>query len=399
MKKLISILNHRRAVYTLPWFAVFLLCLSCGSGDSNSKAFGPFDPNKDYFPEKVAIDYAIGFDVQYHGHWKELQLFRHYNDFVDTIVYALVQRGTPAPAGFAANRTLEVPVQQLGSLSTTHLAMFEVLDALDHLKGVETAQYVSSNTIQQLVSKGEAIELAPSGMLNTEIVLASGIQALLGVGYPNSQNDNYQVLESAGIPVLLNADWQEKDLLGRAEWLKLVAVLLNKEKEANAYFEEIVKEYQRVLNLVENEVEKSPLTITGIANGDAWYVAGGNSFTYRMLQTAKVAYPWSNNESTGSIKLDFETVYAYGLKADYWMVPSNAKTLGEVLQRDSRYADFKAFKTGKVYNVYGKYTEGGGNDYYESGIVQPHVILKDIVKIFHPQLLPNHELVYYAPLR
>ncbi len=160
-----------------------------------------------------------------------------------------------------------------------------------------------------------------------------------------------------------------------------------------------VAEYDEVLSKVNDLSSANLSTITGIAIGDGWHVSGGRSFAAQLLKLVKADYPWMNEASTGSLKLDFETVYEQGLTADVWMVPGSAKSMTEILERDSRYADFKAFKNGTIYNIFGRYTPGGGNDYYEQGVIEPHVILKDIVKIFHPSLLPDHELVYHSQLK
>lgn len=400
MIRLKTTITHRRADYTLTWLPALCFALLVGCQSKSQQAIvDDFDSSKDYFSIKTSIDHAIGFGLVYHNNWKEVQLFRHYNDFIDTVSFALVQRGTPAPDDFTADRIVEIPVKRLASMSTTHLGMFEKLDALDVLKGIERTEYVSSAKVKALVAEGAIAELEPSGTINTELAVNEGIELLLGVGFPNSQNDAYQELENAGIPVLLNADWQEKTLLGRAEWMKLLAALLNKEALVNERFGAMEKEFTEVLAMVEEKVIKGPSTITGMAQGDAWYVAGGKSFAYYLLDLAKVDYPWKGSENTGSLRLDFETVYEEGLKADFWMVPSTAKTLKEVLQADSRYADFKSFKNGNVYNIYGRYTEGGGNDYYESAVVNPHIVLKDNIKVFHPDLLPDHKLVYYNRLK
>lgn len=380
-------------------FSVFLIISACGSKKSSESETGSYDPNKDYFLDKVQIRHSIGFDIEYAKNYKTLHFFRHYNELVDTISYALVQKGTPSPEGFDENRIIQIPVEKVVSLSTTHLGMFEMLEAVPQLIGVETAQYVYSDKIRKLVADKQIFEASPAGPLNVETVIDSRADVVLGVGYPNNKNESFQQLEMVGIPVLLNTDWQERDLLGRAEWVKLMAVLLNKEKLVNQEFSTIEKEYQSVLELLNDEVEESPLTITGIAQGDSWHVAGGKSFAHNVLRIAKADYPWKEDQSTGSLKLAFETVYELGLKAKFWVGPSHARTLDQILQRDSRYADFEAFKTGQVYNIYGKYIEGGGNDYYESGVMNPHIIIKDVVKIFHPALLPNHELVYYAQLK
>lgn len=389
----------RRDYCTLPLLTIvsIWICMGC-SVSENSENQTSIDLEQDQFPEKVTIDHSIGYDLIYHNYWKELHLYRHYNDVVDTVKFALVQKGAPQPEGYADIRSIEIPVQNLATVSTTHLGMFEKLNALDHLKAIEAAKYVSSSTIRDQVAQGEITELAPSGMLNPELALANGVEVLLGVGFPNSQNESYRTLENAGVPVVLNADWQEKSLLGRAEWIKLVAALLNKEAVANRIFQEIEAEYNAVLSTLD-QVEEGPLTITGLAQGDAWYVAGAKSFAYELLKLAKVQYPWTNNDKTGSLRLDFETVYEQGLKADYWMVPSTAKTKAEILAADPRFKDFKSYQLGNIFNIYGRNTPEGGNDFYESAVVNPHVVLKDIIKIFHPELLPAHELVYYNRLK
>jgi iron complex transport system substrate-binding protein len=383
----------------LLWTLILTLLIfsACQPAKENAENTDDFDASKDYFPDKVEVKHSIGFDVAYSSHYKTLHLFRHYNDLVDTVSYVLLQRGTPAPETDLP--IIEVPVQRAVSMSTTHLGMFDMLEGMDALKGIEIEQYVTNPKVKEKVASGEILEVSPSGTLNVESVINLNTEILLGVGFPNSQNEAYQQLERTGIPVLLNADWQETDLLGRAEWVKLLAVLLNKEQLVNEKFASIEAEYNRVLNLVENKVNDAPLTITGIALGDAWHVAGGRSFAYKLLETVRADYPWKNDQSTGSIKLDFETVYEFGLKADFWIAPGSAKSEKDILARDTRYGDFKAFKRKQIYNIFGRYTEGGGNDYYETGIVQPQVILKDIVKIFHPELLPDHDLVYHAQLK
>ena len=378
------------------WFVILMVLTGCS--DNASKASYSTEEASINFT-KTEIEYAIGFDVQYNDNWKELQIFRHYNDFVDTVRFALVQRGSQVPNGFAKSRIINIPIKRIGSLSTTHIGMFEALEAFDELKGVETKQYINNKNVIQKVEDGEILELSPAGVLNIETTLASGIDVVWGVGYPNSINKSYQALENAGVPVLLNADWQELTLLGRAEWIKMLAVLLNKEKEVNEVFNSIESEYDSIFNLVAEKVKQGPKTITGMANGDVWHVVGGKSFAYSVLETAKIDYPWKDDNSTGSLKLDFETVYEQGLSADYWIVPGTAKTLNDILAADTRYADFKAFKEKNIYNIYGRYTPGGGNDYYESAVIAPHVVLKDIVKIFHPELLPDHDLVYYNRLK
>ena len=382
----------------LPWavLLIFIMLAGCQSSGTERTAKDAAG-EKDHFPDKVEVRHSIGFDVSYHKHYKLLHIFRHYNDAVDTLTYTLLQKGTADPG--LGHTVISLPVENIVSLSTTHLGFFNLLDAFDQLKGIETVQYVSSLIVKDMVESAQVKEMSPAGALNVESVINEGTEVVMAVGYPNSQNESYQQLERVGIPVLLNADWQELDLLGRAEWVKLLAVLLNKEKLVNERFAAIEAEYESVMEKVASVPSADRSAFTGIAIGDAWHVSGGRSFAVNLLKLIKADYPWMSDNSTGGLKLDFETVYEHGLTADIWMAPGSAKSKAEVLQRDARYADFKAFKNDGIYNIFGRYTPGGGNDYYEQGVIEPQVILKDIVKIFHPSLLPDHELVYHAQLK
>ena len=103
----------------------------------------------------------------------------------------------------------------------------------------------------------------------------------------------------------------------------------------------------------------------------------------------------------GSIPLDFEAVFDVGADADYWINPDNAFwfTAEDVIASDERYGDFAAVGEGTLYNNNAIVNEAGGNAFYESGAANPHVVLRDLVKIFHPELLPEHELVYYQQVQ
>jgi len=383
----------------LVFIVLVVLQFSCSqNGKKDQSNYPDFDATKDYFPQKIEIDHSIGFDVVYHKNFKELHLFRHYNDVVDTVSFLLVQRGTPTPTNEKGHSVIQIPVKKIVAMSTTHLGMFEVLESLENVIGIEAKQYVSSEKVRAMVDEGKILEMEPAGVLNIESVIASEAEVLIGVGYPNSQNDEHQQLTNAGIPVLLNSDWQELNLLGRAEWVKMMAVLINKEKEVNRKFGQIEAEFDEIIKVVAESNVDSPMVITGIAMGDAWHVSGGKSFAFNAMKLAKVDYPWKGDNSTGSLKLDFETVYEFGLKADFWIAPGSARDMKGIVERDTRYQDFRSFKTKSIYNITGRDKEGGGNDYYESGIINPHLVLKDIVKIFHPALFPNHQLVYYKQL-
>ena len=199
---------------------------------------------------------------------------------------------------------------------------------------------------------------------------------------------------------MVNSEWVETTPLARAEWVKLMAALLNKESIVNGKFREVEREYNRLANLAEKTGTK-PSLITGMNSKDSWFVPNGNSYVCKFLQDAGGSYHWANTRAAGSLPLSFETVYPVALEADFWLNVSigNIQTKAEILARDSRYADFKAFKTGQIYTYNKRLNTQGANDYWESGAVNPQQVLADLIKILHPELLPKHELIYYQQVK
>jgi iron complex transport system substrate-binding protein len=96
--------------------------------------------------------------------------------------------------------------------------------------------------------------------------------------------------------------------------------------------------------------------------------------------------------------LNIESVYERAADADIWINPGMWESLEEALAEDERFALFEAFQNGKVYNNNRRANKHGGSSYWETGVANPHVVLADLIKIFHPELLPEHEFVYYYRL-
>ena len=100
-----------------------------------------------------------------------------------------------------------------------------------------------------------------------------------------------------------------------------------------------------------------------------------------------------------NLNLDYEAVYNKAVNADYWVNVGFAKSLAEIKSADKKNVLFKAYKNGNVYNNSLRNTANGGFDFWESGAVNPDKILKDLIYIFHPEVLPGHQLYYYRKLK
>jgi iron complex transport system substrate-binding protein len=369
-----------------------------------------YDAAVNYFPDDVSMEYAQGFTVEYFNHYKVVTSTLPWPGATaaDAFQYVLVQCGTPAPEGFEDAQMIEVPVQRVISMSTTYLPALTELDVLDRLIGLDgySVLYTNAPEVQALIEAGTLVDIGNAPTINVEAALDAEPDLILAYGSGLPEFDAHPVLLEAGIPVALASDYVEESPLGRAEWMKFIALFFNKEAEAEALFNEKVTAYNDLVALTAALplTEKPTVLWDSFSSyGSAWFIPGGRSFVGQLLRDAGAITILGDNpmvvDEVASVPFDFETVYDAGLEADYWF--ANAfltNTLADLMAQDERYAGFTAVEAGRVYNNDAVVNANGGNDYYESGAANPQLVLADLVAILHPDLLPEHTLRYYRPL-
>jgi iron complex transport system substrate-binding protein len=384
---------------TIAVFLLFGLLAACSTSSSLYEKGDTHYAGRDLFPEKVKLAHAKGFTIAYHDHFKVVKIMSPFEKSTDTLTYILVQRGTPRPIGYKDSQVIEIPVRSMVAMSSLHIGLVGFLGCEDILTGMGNLKYVSSPKVLDRIKSGKISEVGKDQGLNEEVLIAMHPDLIMATGSPVSKVSRYESLHQAGIPVMVNSEWVETTPLGRAEWVKLLAALINKEKEVNRKFAKVEDEYQKLVRLT-SKVAIRPTIITGMNSKDAWYVPNGDSYVNRFFQDAGASYHWKNTKATGSLPLSFETVYPIALQADFWLNVSigNVQTKKDVIGRDVRYADFKSFKTNHIYSYNNRMNAQGANDYWESGAVNPHLVLADLICILHPELLPKHELIYYKSI-
>ncbi len=389
-------LFRNRFIFYLLFLLLPAWSISCsGQSDPDSGGSVPAAAHNT-FADTVGVKYAEGFRISYHGNFKLLEIFNPFQDITDTLRYVLKQRGTVLSETFDDAQIIEIPIRSMIATSTTHIALTGMLDANEIVTGMVGAEYAYSSEIRRRMEEGE-ITSFPHGEFNKEQALALDPDLVMVSAGQSSQFDDYRVLMESGIGVLINSEWLETTPLGKAEWVKMMAALINRERKANAAFSEVAQRYNE-LQAMAQSVEEKPLVINNLPYKGAWFVSGGNSFTAQYLKDAGAGYPWYDNPSTGGLRKDFEAVYEVGLRADVWINPGAATSLEEILEADTRFRDFKAFETGQIYNNNKRMSPSGGNDFWESGVVHPERMLADLIHIFHPDILPGHTLYYYQKL-
>ncbi len=345
------------------------------------------------FEHTVQADYAEGFRITYHKNYKLLEVFNPFQDRVDTLRYALVPRSVSDQVKVANARTIEIPIRSLIATSTTHLALATALESNDIIKGMVGGKYVYNDEIRNRLETGKITNFS-EGEFNKEQALALDPDLVMISGGQSSQFDNYRVLIKSGIDILVNSEWLETTPLGKAEWVKVMGALLDKEAMANEHFESVEQRYNTLKSKV-TDIDKNPVVLTNLPFKGSWFVPGGNSYNAKILNDAGADYPWSDSEETGGLQKDFEVMYEIGLTANIWLNPGEADSKTDILAKDTRFKEFRSFRMGEIYNNNKRVGSTGGNDFWESGVVHPEIILADLIKIFHPQRVPDHTLYYY----
>ena len=389
-------------VFRLSLSVFFLLWIlsACSSSSSLYEKAEIQSNSRDFFADKVNVNHAKGFTIDYHGNFKIVKILSPFEKSTDTMTYVLVQRGTVRPKGFSESEFIEIPVRSLVVMSSLHIGLVGFMEAEDVLTGMGNVKYVSSPKVIEKIKAKKIVEVGKDQGLNEELLITMHPDLIMAIGSPVAKINRFQSLKQAGIPVMINSEWVETTPLARAEWVKLLAALLNKESLANKKFHDVEEEYNRLADLTKKSTSK-PSLLTGMNSKNSWLVPNGNSYVCKFLHDAGGSYHWANTKATGSLPLSFESVYPIALNADYWLNVSilNIQSKEEILAKDSRYSDFKAFKTGQIYTYNKRMNSQGANDYWETGAVNPHHVLADLIKIIHPELLPKHELIYYKQVK
>ncbi|WP_299665368.1 ABC transporter substrate-binding protein [uncultured Polaribacter sp.] len=342
------------------------------------------------------IKYAKGFDIVDKKGIKQLIIKAAYQNAAEVFVYTIEKKTTQKSA--SKSEVLQVPIDKIVVTSTTHIPMVELLGEETSIVGFPHSKYVSSEKTRQLIDAGKITEIGKESSLNTEILL--DLQPELVVGYSvTSADKSLTTIKKSGIHVIYNGDWLEETPLGRAEWLKFFGVLFDKEKQADSIFKVIEANYLEAKHIA-FKAKKQPTILSGaIMSKDIWNLPAGESFVAQYLKDANLNYLWQNSEGKGSLSLSFESVFDKAKNADFWIAPGYFSSKEQLLKSNGLYAEFDSFKNDRIYSPAIKKGKTGGVLYYELALTRPDLVLKDIIKITHPNLLPNYSLTFFEKMQ
>ncbi|WP_179345759.1 ABC transporter substrate-binding protein [Winogradskyella ursingii] len=379
------------------YFLIIFAFVSCKDETKNQEI--PEFPNSNK-TEQVQLKYAEGFSVNDNGNYKVLTITNPWPEAEKSYRYVLISRENMAKTTFlkdAYDGIIINPVERIVVTSTTHIPALELLNVTNKLVGFPGTDYVSSQNTRQHIDNGTIRELGKNEGINTEVLLEVNPDVVVGFGV-DGVNKTFETIKKANIPVIYNGDWVESSALAKAEWIKFFGVLFNKEKEADSIFNQIEADYLEAKSIAQN-AKNRPTVLSGAMQGDIWYLPYGSSPESQFMKDAGVNYLWSETSGNGSLNLSFESVFKKAKDADLWISPSYYSSYDQLEKANSLYNNFKAFKNRNIYTFSNTTGETGGVLYYELGTARPDLVLKDLIKIAHPELLKNYKPYFFNELK
>ncbi|WP_340139852.1 ABC transporter substrate-binding protein [Christiangramia echinicola] len=345
---------------------------------------------------EMSIENAKGFTIKEFQGYSLIEVKTPWPDAEKPFRYIFKESGSTLPENLKYDQIIQVPVEKVVITSTTHIPAIEALNKENTIKGFPGLNYISSDKTRKLIDKGEISELGQNENINTEVLIELAPNVVIGFAI-NASNKSFETIQKTGIPVIYNGDWTEQTPLGKAEWIKFFGALYGKENEATEIFNEIKSEYNSAKELAQT-AENSPNVISGAMYNDNWYMPYGNSWQAQFLKDANANYLYADTQGDGSLSLAFESVLEKAEDAEYWVSSGQFTSYEQLFNESEHYKRFNAVKNKNVYSVSLSQGETGGILFYELGPQRPDLILKDLISIFHPDLLKDYEPVFYKPL-
>jgi len=315
-----------------------------------------------------------------------------------SFTYYITNDTSVIPGTTGKNQIIHRPVNKVICTSTTHIAMIDTLGKSDKITGVSGADFVYDKQISLKIRSKKIKDIGYQNGYNAELIYKMNPDVLFVYGVGAESVPVFTRLQEMGIPVVYVADYLEEHPLARAEWLKVFGAIMGEETRANKIYDEIRKSYNLTRKNIELSAVNLPSVMMGLPFKDKWFVSPGNSYIARLIRDAGGNYIWSSERSDFSIPMSLEAVSSRCVGADLWLNPGAANSVNDILAVDPRLGSLQPVKNGRIYNNNKRVNDAGGNDYWESGSVNPHILLKDIARVIDSTLFPDHTLVYYKKL-
>ena len=371
---------------------IIIIISSCGGGSGEDRL------RNNSTGMHSNINHAAGFEIEEFNGYRMLRVFDPWQGASNmTFEYVLADRQTVLPDRLPEGTLIRTPVESVICLSTTHLAMLDFIGVSEKITAVSGSRYIYNEELRRKIMANELPDIGYDINLDYELIIELQPDLIFAYGVGAETRSYVNRLQDLGLNVVLIGEYLEQSPLAQAEWVKFVSHFFNSQNMAYEKFSSIEDQYTALKNFA-GETTSRPKVLTGLPWRDSWFVPGGNSLFAALISDAGGEYLFSNNTGRENFPVDMETVFSKATEADFWINTGTALSIEDIKKTDPRLAGLRPMVNNSVYNNNLRLNKDGGNDFWESGIINPHLILRDLINIMHPGILDNDELIYYHKL-
>jgi iron complex transport system substrate-binding protein len=369
---------------------LFFLLVSCQFSRHDKKVTPAYISGNHFASGFTVRKTDAGYRLTVHNPWEKAARVQ--------FEYFLVNGQDPLPDSLSGKMIIRVPVKRVICLSTSHLAFLNQLDELGKVTGISGARYVTNPLIQKGIREDIVRDVGYGSNLNYEEIIRQKPDLVLLYGVDAEISGYLEKFRDLGIPAVIIAEYLESNPLGKAEWIKFVAPFFGREEMADSLFSATEKRYLEWSGLAAHLADK-PGVMVGLPYRDAWWIPGGESYMARLISDAGGNYLGGDNRSRESYVISMEDAIHLFSGARFWINTGMISHRSEILAMDSRFEKLAFFRNARIFNNNKHATPAGGMDFWESGTIKPDLILRDLISVFHPGIVPADSLNYYREIR
>lgn len=298
----------------------------------------------------LALSYAEQFSVDYYDEDYALISIQDGSRFL------VVPEGKEAPEGLDEDITvLRQPVENIYLVATSAMDLFRAIGGIENIRlsGTEADGWYIEEA-REAMENGDILYAGKYSAPDYERIVAENCGLAVESTMILHNPEVKEMLENFGIPVMVERSSYETHPLGRVEWMKLYAVILDKEAEADAIFKE---QQEMVEEIGAEENTGKTVAFFYISSNGYVNVRKANDYVSKMIQLAGGEYVFSDlgdsENALSTMNMQMEDFYAGAKDADYIIynstIDGELETMEQLLEKSSLLGDFKAVQNGNAW--------------------------------------------------
>lgn len=286
----------------------------------------------------------------------------------------------------------EIP-QRVVCMSSTHIAAMSKLGIDSLIVGVSGGEYITNKLILNGLSTGKIKDIGYESSLDFETLISLKPDILFTYDINGENSAVIEKIKRLGINTIVINDFHLNNPIERLESIREMGKIFNCSEKADSIIKSISNNYNSLTKLTAG-LEKKKILLNTPWKG-TWYIPGSENYFSKMVSDAGGVIVGSKDGEVKSHPYDTEEILIYSRECEIWILQNSITSIKELKSSNHLFEDFTPLIKCNVYNNTLRINKNGGNDYWETGAMEPDKILEDLIRIIHPEILEEGVFNYF----